>query len=144
MNIRRCHVCKCTETNACPGRCWWIGEDLCSSCGVRASRHLRERPLLCRPRKFYWVRHIDIEMGFVRWSLRYCINGQMFGSDLHCGILEAQKYGRHWVANQLVEMRSYHQINLATLRVAATPESAQQLVKTHQCREIPQAPYTSL
>lgn len=29
---RRCRVCGCTQFNACPGRCYWIEEDLCSQC----------------------------------------------------------------------------------------------------------------
>ncbi|QAT49139.1 hypothetical protein EQM14_04760 [Caproiciproducens sp. NJN-50] len=27
-----CRICGCTQDNACPGGCWWIKEDLCSSC----------------------------------------------------------------------------------------------------------------
>lgn len=27
-----CRVCGCTENNACPGGCWWVEADLCSSC----------------------------------------------------------------------------------------------------------------
>lgn len=27
-----CRVCGCTETRACPGRCWWVEPDLCSAC----------------------------------------------------------------------------------------------------------------
>ncbi|WP_285905134.1 phage Gp37/Gp68 family protein [Pseudodesulfovibrio pelocollis] len=29
---RACRVCGCTEHNACDERCWWVEEDLCSSC----------------------------------------------------------------------------------------------------------------
>lgn len=29
---RRCRVCGCTQLNACPGRCWWVESDLCSTC----------------------------------------------------------------------------------------------------------------
>jgi len=36
---RACRVCGCTETRACEGGCWWVAEDLCSSCaGKEASR----------------------------------------------------------------------------------------------------------
>ena len=39
---RRCRVCGCTETTACPGGCHWVEADLCSSChagfGVRNPR----------------------------------------------------------------------------------------------------------
>jgi hypothetical protein len=32
-----CRVCRCTETAACPGGCWWVPDpemlgDICSSC----------------------------------------------------------------------------------------------------------------
>lgn len=30
---RRCRICGCTELQACDGGCWWVGPDLCSSCG---------------------------------------------------------------------------------------------------------------
>ena len=29
---QRCRVCACTDCEACPGGCWWVEEDLCSSC----------------------------------------------------------------------------------------------------------------
>ncbi len=29
---RTCRICGCWEFFACPGRCWWVDEDLCSSC----------------------------------------------------------------------------------------------------------------
>ena len=29
---RSCRVCGCTENNACDEGCWWVEEDLCSSC----------------------------------------------------------------------------------------------------------------
>jgi hypothetical protein len=29
---RSCRVCGCTELRACPGRCHWVGADLCSAC----------------------------------------------------------------------------------------------------------------
>lgn len=29
---RACRVCGCTENNACEGGCWWVEDDLCSSC----------------------------------------------------------------------------------------------------------------
>lgn len=32
--IRHCRVCLCTEDRACPGRCWWVAEDLCSICNA--------------------------------------------------------------------------------------------------------------
>lgn len=116
MKIRRCHVCKCTETSACPGRCWWIGEDLCSSCGLLASRHFRERPLLRRPRKFWWVRHVDLEMGFVTWSIRYFINGRVYGSDLCRDIEHIRQNGRDMLARELRMIRFHHRIRLAGLR----------------------------
>lgn len=27
-----CRICGCWEYAACPGRCWWVADDLCSSC----------------------------------------------------------------------------------------------------------------
>lgn len=29
-----CRRCGCTDERGCPEGCWWIEEDLCSSCGV--------------------------------------------------------------------------------------------------------------
>lgn len=29
---RRCRVCDCTDDVACWAGCWWVEEDLCSSC----------------------------------------------------------------------------------------------------------------
>lgn len=29
---RACRVCGCTALRACPGRCHWVGADLCSAC----------------------------------------------------------------------------------------------------------------
>jgi hypothetical protein len=29
---RRCRICGCTDTRACPGGCFWVEPDLCSSC----------------------------------------------------------------------------------------------------------------
>lgn len=30
----RCTRCGCTERVACPGGCWWVGKELCSSCAT--------------------------------------------------------------------------------------------------------------
>jgi|LGOV01.1.fsa_nt_gb hypothetical protein len=30
--MRTCRQCGCTDTLACPGGCFWIGLDLCSTC----------------------------------------------------------------------------------------------------------------
>lgn len=30
--VRRCRECGCTDRHACIGGCWWVGDDLCSSC----------------------------------------------------------------------------------------------------------------
>jgi hypothetical protein len=30
---RACSVCGCVESRACEGGCWWVGPNLCSSCG---------------------------------------------------------------------------------------------------------------
>ncbi|CAN7238600.1 hypothetical protein LJR045_000950 [Microbacterium sp. LjRoot45] len=28
----RCRVCRCTDEVACASGCWWVEDDLCSSC----------------------------------------------------------------------------------------------------------------
>ncbi|MBI1353252.1 MAG: hypothetical protein GC160_02820 [Acidobacteria bacterium] len=33
---RSCRKCGCTDDCACPGGCWWVGEDLCSACAGEA------------------------------------------------------------------------------------------------------------
>ena len=30
--VRRCRVCGCTDDQACEGGCYWVEDDLCSSC----------------------------------------------------------------------------------------------------------------
>lgn len=30
--VRRCRACQCTDDEACMSGCWWVDEDLCSSC----------------------------------------------------------------------------------------------------------------
>lgn len=30
--VRSCRNCSCTDTQACPGGCYWVSEDLCSAC----------------------------------------------------------------------------------------------------------------
>ena len=32
---RKCRVCGCTWFHPCPGGCWWVEEDLCSSCAEK-------------------------------------------------------------------------------------------------------------
>lgn len=32
MTTRRCRHCGCTDLQACPGGCWWVGPDECSAC----------------------------------------------------------------------------------------------------------------
>lgn len=34
-NEQACRVCGCTWTNACPGGCYWVEQDLCSSCAYQ-------------------------------------------------------------------------------------------------------------
>ncbi|TPG08284.1 hypothetical protein EAH88_11665 [Rhodanobacter glycinis] len=31
-DVRSCRVCGCTDGQACPGGCSWVGPDLCSAC----------------------------------------------------------------------------------------------------------------
>lgn len=100
MQERSCRGCGCTWTNACPGGCWWIETDLCSSC-----RHLRDRKMLRRPRRFWWCRHVDLEMGFVRWSPRFVFNGRIYGHDLVLSIEMIRHDGREMVAKELRRIR---------------------------------------
>lgn len=104
--IRRCHVCGCTDMHACPGRCWWVGADICSSCGIAASRHLRERSPLRRPRRRYWTKHVDIEMGFVTWHLRAVVRSKCLGIDVTLGIDELAVLGRRYAAHVIRQARS--------------------------------------
>lgn len=32
QDLRRCRICGCTDDNACMGGCYWVEDDLCSSC----------------------------------------------------------------------------------------------------------------
>lgn len=32
-----CRDCGCTDERACPGGCWWVADDLCSTCWARES-----------------------------------------------------------------------------------------------------------
>lgn len=32
FDVRRCRVCRCTDDVACMSGCWWVEDDLCSSC----------------------------------------------------------------------------------------------------------------
>lgn len=41
---RRCRVCRCTNTTACPGGCHWAGSDICSACAY-VERHVAEMPV---------------------------------------------------------------------------------------------------
>lgn len=38
MAEQRCRVCGCTWRAACPGSCYWVDPDLCSSCVGKAPR----------------------------------------------------------------------------------------------------------
>jgi hypothetical protein len=41
-----CRVCGCTDDRACPGGCFWVEPDLCSSCMDKTYFcHLTQRPL---------------------------------------------------------------------------------------------------
>jgi hypothetical protein len=46
--VRSCRSCGCTDDDACAGGCWWVEEDLCSSCADLA-------PLTCS--------HCDADVG---------------------------------------------------------------------------------
>lgn len=36
VSLRKCRYCGCTDDRACDGGCWWIADDVCSSCGDAA------------------------------------------------------------------------------------------------------------
>jgi hypothetical protein len=121
---RRCHVCGCTWHNACPGSCWWIGADLCSSCGPNAARHLRERPKLRRVRDFHWTRYVN-DQGFVVWRLIYVRNGRVYGHEFTRHKIDIQKFGRAEVARELHRARFSMRIYLLDItRNAEVPAPA--------------------
>jgi hypothetical protein len=31
---QRCRSCGCSNLSGCPGGCWWVEDDLCSTCAV--------------------------------------------------------------------------------------------------------------
>lgn len=31
-HVRSCRLCGCTDSDACPGGCYWVEKDLCSQC----------------------------------------------------------------------------------------------------------------
>jgi hypothetical protein len=33
-----CRECGCSNLSACEGGCWWVEDDLCSSCAEAAAR----------------------------------------------------------------------------------------------------------
>lgn len=35
--VRTCRECKCTDTAACPGGCYWVEPDLCSACAPESA-----------------------------------------------------------------------------------------------------------
>lgn len=41
-DLRSCRSCGCTDDNACVPACWWVEEDLCSTCAAGA--HLIQEP----------------------------------------------------------------------------------------------------
>ena len=32
--LEQCRVCGCSELDPCPGGCFWVEDDLCSSCAI--------------------------------------------------------------------------------------------------------------
>lgn len=44
MSERTCRVCGCTDERACPGGCWWVEADLCSTCRPPATGGLYTGP----------------------------------------------------------------------------------------------------
>lgn len=43
LGTRQCRVCGCTDDCACPGGCWWVEDDLCSSCVGKEKNDARSR-----------------------------------------------------------------------------------------------------
>ena len=40
QKVKTCRVCGCTDDKACmssQGPCWWVADDLCSACVVKAN-----------------------------------------------------------------------------------------------------------
>lgn len=52
-----CRECGCTNLSACPGGCWWVEDDLCSSCprapGPAATDIPADAPSTERPLRSY-------------------------------------------------------------------------------------------
>jgi hypothetical protein len=44
FDVRTCRVCGCTDDNACPPTCWWVAEDLCSTCDSIETPHWSGMP----------------------------------------------------------------------------------------------------
>lgn len=55
---RRCRVCGCTDDNACPGGCYWVEDDLCSTCADKMLKKLEKS-----------IRDFDKSMHKVRKSI---------------------------------------------------------------------------
>ncbi|WP_049974059.1 hypothetical protein [Azospirillum sp. B4] len=36
IDVHACRGCGCTQDHACEGGCWWVEEDLCSTCAGQA------------------------------------------------------------------------------------------------------------
>lgn len=53
IGVRQCHSCGCTDQLGCPGRCSWIGPNLCSHCRGRA---VAQNPFAAEPAQAGGVR----------------------------------------------------------------------------------------
>jgi hypothetical protein len=102
---RRCHVCRCTETRACPGRCWWIGADLCSSCGPRAARHLKHRQPKRITARFWFRRYAQFNLDLVTWTLSARIGSRVYQVEQSFDISDIKHRGRDRVADTLRVLR---------------------------------------
>ena len=63
MTERKCRKCGCTDDRACNGGCYWVEEDLCSSC--------LERSLIFRAKMKYWVLKATINTFFYMKKINY-------------------------------------------------------------------------
>lgn len=77
VSLRKCRYCGCTDDRACEGGCWWIADDVCSSCGEAA-------------------RAEGVPVGGVRRRIRasLAIRPQV-DRTLQAGLLAAAEQGRH-------------------------------------------------
>lgn len=55
VDKRRCHVCGCTQLNACSGGCYWVTDNLCSKCANRLDDAVIEK-MIENPKIRDWIK----------------------------------------------------------------------------------------